>query len=321
MDEMLLEEASQRIRAAQRIAVVSHVRPDGDAIGSLLGLGLALQTAGKEVQMVSADGVPSSFRHLYGSQQVRHRIDGSVDLAIVVDCSDLKRVGDVLNGYLPPDLNIDHHVTNLNFASYNLVNPKAAATAEILAEYLPIWGFELSQPVASALITGLITDTLGFRTSNVTPKVMRITADLMETGIDMPDLYLRALVQRSYEAIRFWGAGLSRLERDGPIVWATLTLEDRIAADYPGRDDADLINVLTSIKDAQVTIIFVEQLDDEVKVSWRAQTGIDVSRVALSFGGGGHPAAAGAEIAGDLEYVRKNVLQETQKLLDVRETK
>jgi phosphoesterase RecJ-like protein len=109
--------------------------------------------------------------------------------------------------------------------------------------------------------------------------------------------------------------GLMKLERDGPMVWATLTMEDRQEVGYPGRDDADLINVLTSIHDASVVMIFVEQPNGEVKVSWRAQPGVDVSRVALKFGGGGHPAAAGAEIIGDLEEVRSSVLQVTRNLL------
>ena len=306
-----------RVLEAKRVLVLSHIRPDGDAISSLLGLGLGLQEIGKNVTMVSEDGVPASFKHLPGSEQVVKRPEGDYDLIAVVDCSDLQRVGSALNGYAAPDLNIDHHVTNLNFAKMNLVDTSAVATTEILTEYMPKWGLPITQSIASVLLTGMITDTLGFRTSNITPNAMRIAAKLMEQGADLSELYNHALKNKTFEAMRFWGSGFNNLERNGHLVWTTLTLADRRAAGYPGRDDADLINILSSITGAVISLIFVEQPHGAVKVSWRAQQGVDVSQIALQFGGGGHPAAAGAEIEGSLENVRNKVLQETNKLLEI----
>jgi len=304
------------LREAQRVLVVSHVRPDGDAVGSLLGLGLALEQASKEVQMVLADGVPSSFRGLEGARRVLRKPQGSFDLIALVDCADLTRVGGALEGLPPPDINIDHHVTNLNFAKLNLVAPEEVATSAILAEHLPGWGFELSRAVASALLTGIVSDTLGFRTSNMTPKALRLAAILMERGANLPELYNRALSRRSFQAARYWGEGLSRLQRDGRMVWTTLTLDDRQRADYSGNDDADLVNVLSAIDDHDIAIIFIEQNDNKVKVSWRSVPGYDVSKLAIKFGGGGHPAAAGAEIPGRLEDVQREVLNATRALLD-----
>ena len=313
MADELNKEIHGIIRDSRRVLVTTHVRPDGDAIGSLLGIGLALRQMGKVVQMVSEDGVPASYRHLPGSQDVIQHPKGEADLAIVLDCSDLGRAGKSLNGYGVPDLNIDHHVTNLNFAKMNLVDVKAVATTEILADRMTAWGLTLTHDVAAGLLTGLITDTLGFRTSNMTPKALRLAADLMEVGAELSELYLRSLVLHSFEAMRFWGAGLSRLEREGSIVWTTLSLADRQSAGYSGRDDADLINALSAINDAAVSIVFVEQPNGDVKVSWRAQPAIDVSAIALKFGGGGHPSASGAEIKGTLDEVRERVLQETRK--------
>ena len=303
------------IRAANRVLVVSHIRPDGDAIGSLLAFGLSLKEAGKDVQMVLSDGLPANFRFLEGSREVANRASGPVDLIISVDCSDLGRIGPALSAYREPDINVDHHITNTNFARVNLVQPEAVATTEILARKLPAWGLAISAPVASALLTGLLTDTLGFRTSNMTPGAMRIAAELMDYGADLPALYNEALLRRTYEAVRLWAAGLAQLERNGEMVWASLSLKDRREAGYPGRDDADLINVLSSIDDAKVSLIFVEQANGNTKVSWRAKPGIDVSQVALAFGGGGHPAAAGAEISGKMEEVRPMVLKSTRELL------
>lgn len=300
--------------AAQTVGVVSHIRPDGDAVGSLLGLGLALRAAGKTVQTVLTDGVPPNLRHLPGAGEVVKRLSGQVDLAVVVDCSDLPRTGGAL-GSREVDLVIDHHVTNLEFGKVNLVDPDEVATCAILALRMPQWGLKIDTDVATDLLTGLIADTIGFRTSNMNSQALRLAADLMDTGANLSDLYRRALVQKSYEAARYWGKGLDRLVREGGLVWTSLTLDDRRAVSYHGNDDADLVNVLSSI-DGDVAVVFIEQHGGKVKVSWRSRPGIDVSNLALRFGGGGHPAAAGVEMQGDIEEVKNRVLTATRELLD-----
>jgi phosphoesterase RecJ-like protein len=305
-----------RLAAAEKVLIVSHVRPDGDAVGALLGLGLALQNAGKQVQMVLTDGVHPSFRHLQGAEQVRTNPEGTFDTYIVVDCADLKRAGKALEPYGQPDINIDHHITNQKFGKLNLIVPDAVATSAILTDYLPAWGYTITQPIAAALLSGIITDTLGFRTSNMNPQALRQAATLMEIGADLPYLYNRALVSRSFQAARYWGAGLSSLQRADGIVWGTLTLADRAQAGYNSNDDADLINVISSIDESAIGMIFVEQPDGHVKISWRAlQPTFDVSQVAKHFGGGGHPAAAGADIPGKLDEVQALVLKTTREML------
>ena len=129
MSEGLINSIGEKFWSANRILVVTHVRPDGDAIGSLLGLGLALQAVGKEAHMVIAEGFPGRFHFLQGSEQISDRPEGHFDLTVVLDCSDLKRVGNALNADLIPDINIDHHPTNLNFAHLNFVESEATATA------------------------------------------------------------------------------------------------------------------------------------------------------------------------------------------------
>jgi len=315
MTESIPEKIKARLEQAGEILIASHVRPDGDAIGSLIGLGLALQGAGKKVQMVLADGVTSAFKSLEGADQVITKIAGPFDTFITVDCADYQRTGKQFESIAQPDINIDHHITNERFGQLNLVEGDEVATAAILTKYLPGWGFPITRPMAAALLTGIITDTLGFRTSNVTPAAMRQAAALMETGVDMPELYMRGLIRRSYEAARYWGAGLSSLERQYGMVWATLTLADRKAAGYSGSDDADLINTISAIEGSKVGMIFVEQ-NGSVKISWRALgPGIDVSPVAKHFGGGGHAAAAGADIEGKLDEIKIIVLKDTREML------
>jgi len=318
VNSKIIGDIKNRLDAAKNIVIASHVRPDGDAIGGLLGLGLALRDAGKSVQMILVDGAPSSFRNLEGSDLVKKEPAGEHDTFIAVDCADFKRLGKFFENFGQPDINIDHHKTNEKYGKLNLIEADEVATSAILTKYLPAWGLKITTPIASALLAGILTDTLGFRTSNTTPESLRLAATLMETGVDMPEIYMRALVRKAYPAARYWGAGLSSLQSQNGIVWGTLTLQDRKSAGYTGNDDADLINMISAIDDHKVGMIFVEQVNHTVKISWRAlQPGVDVSQVAKHFNGGGHAAAAGADIEGSLTEVQREVLLKTREMLNL----
>lgn len=305
-----------RLQQSQNVLIAAHVRPDGDCTGALLGLGLALENAGKSVRMVLQDGVASSFRHLEGSERIHTNIEGEFDTFITVDCADFKRTGKLFADRFPPDINIDHHKTNEKFGKLNLIESEEVATSAILTNHLPAWGYPITKPIAAALLTGIITDTLGFRTPNVTAETMQQAATLMATGVDMSDLYMKGLVLRSFHATRYWGDGLAKLEHKDGIVWCSLTLKDRKDSNYSGDDDADLINVVSAVKGFKVGMIFVEQPHGHVKISWRAlERGIDVSRMAVKFGGGGHAPAAGADVPGTMEKVVADALQATHEML------
>ncbi len=304
------------IEAAQNICLISHERPDGDAVGSLLALTVSLQLSGKTAVPVLADGVPGRFRFLPAAQSVQTRLPDSWDLLICVDSGDLGRLG--LDPELlgrTPDVNIDHHPTNTEFAGVNIVDPVAASTAEILYDMILALGMPLDLDVATNLLAGIVNDTIGFRTTNVSPKVLRIAADLLERGAPLAQIYERCLSQRSFVAARYWGSGLSNLERDGGLIWASLSLKDRERIGYPGPDDADLVDLLSTIDGGQIVVILVEQPGGKTKVSWRCQDGLDVSGLAASFGGGGHKPAAGAVIEGSLADVKARVVEATRKLL------
>lgn len=317
MTNNLDQKIAAKIMACDRFLIVSHVRPDADAVGSLLGLGLALKNAGKNIQVVLEDG-GHNFGYLPGSELISRSPVGDFDMIIVVDCSDPTRVGDVLKDYGKPTLVVDHHKTNLQFGEFNIVEPKQVATAAILFDHMPDWGLSFTPDVATCLLSGIVGDTIGFRTSNVDSSVLRKAAALMDLGADLAAIYNEELVMKSFKAVRYWGAGLSRLEKENGLVWASLTIADKQEIGYPGNDDADLVNVLSSVKQAEIALIFVEQPHNKVKVSWRARPGLDVSEIAFKFGGGGHAAAAGADMDGSLEDVKKRVIIDTHKLLDQR---
>ena len=315
MESAIIKEIGLKLMSASRVLITSHIRPDGDALGSVLGLGLALESRGKSVQMVLKDGVADIFKYLPGHEKIIRKPTGEFDCVVALDCSDKERLGGSL-GERKVDINIDHHVTNLNFADTNMIFPDSAATSSILAEWLPKWGFVIDKAIAEVLLSGIISDTIGFRTSNMTPNELRIAANLMECGADLPNLYSQALMNRSFESVRYWGRGLVNLQRQDRLIWTVLTMDDRKDAHYPGTDDADLNNLLSNIEDVDISVLFIEQKQGKIKVSWRAHNGFDVSSLALQFGGGGHPAASGVELAGSLEEVKEKVLTATQKLLD-----
>jgi phosphoesterase RecJ-like protein len=306
--------ARRRLATAQRVAVVSHERPDGDAVGSALATALSLQLTGKTAEAILADGVPGRYRFLPGAAGVRRELPAGVDLVVAVDCSSFDRLG-ASAGDLPV-INIDHHATNTLFGEINLIDPQASATAELLFDLAPHLRLPIDADVATNLLAGMVTDTIGFRTASTTPRVLQVAADLMTRGAALAEVYDRTLNQHSPAALRYWSHGLARLEALGGLVWCALTLDDRRAAEYRGNDDADLINLLGTVDGARVALILVEQSDGRTKVSWRGRNGFNVARVAEQFGGGGHDLAAGAMISGERVQVEQAVLAATRAALE-----
>jgi phosphoesterase RecJ-like protein len=316
MDPEAIRAARQKIQASRNILLLTHVRPDGDALGSLLGLGHMLRAAGKAAFPVLAEGMPSVFRFLPGSAEIQSTPPPAYDLSILLDCADRARINapkESLRGV--PDILIDHHVTNGLFAGVNIVDPEATATAELLAQLAEPLGLSINPEAAVCLLAGVVADTLGFRTPNTGVATLDVVRTLVQAGASLPDIVERSLYRRTFAAARYWGFGLTHLEREGGLVWATLSLAERKAAAYPGRDDADLVNVLSSIDDARAALLFIEQEDGKVKISWRVREGMDATRLAASFGGGGHPAASGASVEGTLDEVRRMVVDATRQWL------
>jgi phosphoesterase RecJ-like protein len=301
--------------------ITTHTRPDGDAIGSLLALTLLLDDLGKAVTPALAEGPPARLKFLPGSDRIGNSLQEDADLLITVDCSDFERTAFIFPPESTPtvNINIDHHPTNDRFAEINLVDPTAAATAEIIFDLASENGWNLTPDIATNLLTGIVTDTIGFSTPSTNERTFEIAASLVHLGAPIHHIYDLSLKRKTFASVQYWARGLGQLERQGDLVWATLTLEDRKTAAYPGSDDADLINLLQTIENARITLVFVEQPKGKVKVSWRSEVGINVAAIAENFGGGGHAQAAGAMIEGDVQTVRDTVLAETQALLGTSE--
>ncbi len=306
-----LKQVSRLLQEAEQPLLICHVAPDGDALGSLTGLARALREMGLSPIMACADAVPSRFDFIPGVDSIVQSVNDFFDLVIAIDCSHPSRMGDFRE--LPhldehPLINIDHHVTNVEFGDVNLVDPLASATAEVVLRLLDHLGVDLDETLATCLLVGIVTDTRGLRTSNVTPRVMRAALRLMEAGASLPYVTQQGLERRPMAVIRLWGAALAGVRLEDGVVWSRMPVEMRRRVGYQGDSDAGLVSFLLSADDADVSVVFVEQDDGRVDVGLRAVPGFDVARVAVRFGGGGHVLAAGFETAGPLEEAEQRVL-------------
>lgn len=307
-----MKQAAQQIVSASNILICCHIAPDGDAIGSLLGLGLALRQTGRRVTMACNDPVPLSCRHLPQWELVTQLPDyAGLDLVISLDCSDLERLGSVYDaGALAkvPIVNIDHHATNTCFGQVNWIDIQAAATAQMLVYLVDELGLSFSADVATCLLNGILTDTLGFRTSNTTVEVMEAAIKLMRAGAPLASLTDSNYNHRPMSVVQMWGAAMQSMHLDGRIVWAEITLNTRRRVGYNENGSSGLVSFMCSADEVDMAVIFEEVEDNQVNVSMRAAPGFNVAQAAFALGGGGHPQAAGCSLRAPLEQAREQVL-------------
>ena len=311
----ILRQASQLIRSVHRPLLICHISPDGDAIGSLTGLGLALREDGLDPILACPDPVPGRFGYIPGVEAVVNDVGQDFDLVISLDSSDLKRLGQFPQ--LPtfenvPLLNIDHHLTNLNFGTVNLVDPQASSAAEVVLGLLDYMAIPIGADVATCLLSGIVTDTRGFRTSNVTIQVMEAALRLMRAGASLPYITHHALNRRPAAMIRLWRDALAHMQIKDRVIWTDIPLAMRRGIGYAGNGDAGLVSFLISADDADVAAVFVESEDGRIEVGLRAVPGFDVAQVALRHGGGGHTLAAGCTLPGPMEEAQARMLAALQ---------
>jgi phosphoesterase RecJ-like protein len=299
--------------------VASHVNPEGDALGSTLGLAAFLREQGKKAKPFCQDPVPHILKFLPSSDTVTSKTaDLEVPESIVVlDCSDLQRTGDEFPKFVEtfkekssgPLINIDHHGTNQDFGHINLVDEDASSTCEMLYEIIRSSGRKISLPVATCLYTGLVHDTGSFQYSNTTKKSLKTGADLVSIGVE-PAWVCRNLYENMPAArlkLLALALGTLRFSRNSRRAEMMLT-KDMFETTRTGPDAAEgFINYLIAVHGVEVAMLFREQAQHTYKVSFRSRQTVDVGGAAEALGGGGHKQASGATMHGDLESVRKKV--------------
>jgi phosphoesterase RecJ-like protein len=230
---------------------------------------------------------------------------------ISVDASDEERTGQA-GAYGRANsrrvINLDHHPTNTGFGDVLLVVPEAVSASEIVYFWLREMRQPISPEVATPLLTGLVTDTLGFRTSNVNPITMDIARQLMDAGAPLHEIVQRTLVSKPYSTVELWRASLQSVKLKESIISAVITRVDLKRARLPEATDSGLIGVLISVDEAAIAVIFKETSEGKIEISLRSKPGFDVSHVAFSLGGGGHRQASGATLDGPLEAAQARVM-------------
>ncbi|MEZ4666814.1 MAG: bifunctional oligoribonuclease/PAP phosphatase NrnA [Anaerolineae bacterium] len=312
-------EAAAAVRNAASILVVSHVKPDGDAIGSLLGLGIALREVGKKVDAAVDDGVPDFLGFLPQSETVLPDLtNGQWDLMISVDASDAERTGKVGHygrDHAPKVVNLDHHPTNTEFGDIHLIVPQAVSASEIIYDWLGKMNITPSQPVATALLTGLITDTMGFRTSNVVARTLQVAYELTTCGAPYLDIMTRTMVNKPLSHILLWQQALPSLEVMDGIITSVITPENLKQSEIRDMTDGGLVSLLVAAEEISIACVFKVLDANSVEVSFRSKPGFDVGSVAFALGGGGHKPAAGATISGSLDDIKAQVMPLLQQAL------
>jgi len=306
-------ELAALLDGAERILLITHVKPDGDAIGSLLGMSNALRARGKAPVPVVDGGIHEFLKFIPGAEQVVREVPAlEYEIMVSLDASDEERTGEAGKygrAHAHRVVNIDHHPTNTLFGDLVILEAEAVSTTEVLWGGFQELGWEVPVAVAVPLMTGLVTDTIGFRTSNVTPRTLRAAAALIEAGAPMNEIMQRTLIATPYAAIQMWRTALETVELKNRVIWASITLDGlhRAGLAQPS-DTGGLVGFLNSANEARVAAVFKEVTPESVEISLRSKPGYDVSRVAFSLGGGGHKQAAGATVAGTLQDVRDRVL-------------
>lgn len=270
--------------------------------------------------MVNEGPIPKRMGYLWQADQIRdlsaEPLNRKFDNVICVDCADFKRVGMTKELFAEGAklLNIDHHPTNDGYGTVNLIVPSAAATAEILFDLIQFMGLELNEAIATALYTGLLTDTGGFRYSNTSPKVMATASKLLEYGVEGPGLSELLLEQMTLPQLRLLTRALNGLQltEDGKISWVVVTDEDLKSAGAVHEDMEGIVNYPRNIQGVEVGLLFKVIDEQAVKVSMRSAGKVDVAKVAQSFGGGGHVRAAGARVEGTLEAIVPRVVEQVR---------
>ncbi len=310
----------EKLRQCQHLVLTAHTNPEGDALGSALALALGLRALGKRAQVVFRGGVPARYRLLPSVESVQKTVTPPVDLLVILDCPTRQRAD------LPrrwqrakvPCLIIDHHPAPPEKEALTWIEPKAAATGEMVAALLQALKAPMTKEIATCLYAAIITDTGVFHFRNTTPKVLRLAAKLLSYGVDPQALVDQLVEARSFPATQLLARMLSKAEFDEAVglCWSTISLKDFAQTGTSDEDTENFVNFLRAVEGTKVAVLFREVQKGLVKVSLRAkEEDVDVAFVARQFGGGGHVAAAGCRLNGSLRTAVTRVLQAVRSAL------
>lgn len=295
-----MADAAEAIRNASQLVLTCHVHPDGDALGSMVGFAHAARAAGKDVVATFSGplDIPEAYRFVDTSVVVASDdVPAQPEMLVSFDAGSAERLGDLrrVADSAGTTIVIDHHITNTGFGDINVIDAEAAATAEMTLELLDLLGWPMDEVVATALLTGVVTDTGRFQYSNTTPRTLRAAARMVEAGARPEVIGQHVYEETPFGYLHVSGAVLARarLDADRRFVWAVLRREDLEAAGIGPGDVDPLIDAVRTAKESDVALLVKEVDDGTVKGSLRSRGRVDVGAIAVDLGGGGHHNAAG----------------------------
>ncbi len=307
LSEATPAQVAAEIRGRQRFVLSSHVRPDGDAIGSQLAMVYALRAIGKDVRIVNRDRPPEPMLVFPGAAEIEvaDRVEDTGDAVIVMECGDLTRTGvaGLERGFV---INIDHHPGNTMYGSMNWLDLSAAACGEMVFDLVRELGVPLSCEIATHVYVAILTDTGSFHYSHITPHTFDICRQCVEAGVSPPAVARSIFDANNLGRLKLFGAVLNRMQLDASGRIATLSVDQRLARDCGGTyDDTDgLINLPLTVKEILAVVFFKESGPGDWRVSMRSKGVIDVNAIAKEFGGGGHKNASGCSAPGQFEELK-----------------
>lgn len=300
------------IKKNNKFLIISHENPDGDAVGSVLGLFFGLKKLKKDVVPVLPNKVPKIYSFLKGTEFIKDDFEGTFDIGIILDCADIGRVENLKKKLLKIKtlINIDHHPSNFSYAKLNYIDPNSSSTSELILKLLRKLKVEIDFDISNALYTGLMTDTGGLRFPNINLNTFKAATYLVKHGAN--PFYISEMVysMKPLRALRILGRALEKLKKENGVIYSILTFDDFKEFGAVEEDAEGVVEYLNKSNEANVAILFKQKNNGNFKVSLRSKGNINVAKVALKYGGGGHFNAAGFDMKGDIEKILKDICRE-----------
>lgn len=318
--DLLFEKIVNKIRACNNIYLASHIEPDGDNIGSLLALGIAIRSLNKNVGIIKVDNIPKEFEFLPDIESIKeHEYNDNIELFISLDCSDIERLGIARSFMETSDyvINIDHHITNDMFGDINLVIPNASSTGEIIYYLIKKMNITLDKDIATCLYTAISSDTGNFMYDNTTESTHIIAAELLSKDIDLNNITVNLYQSRSLEKTNLFIKALNNLKlyENGEIGIVKISRKILDESKAEMQDSDGIVGFIRDIDGVEVACILKEYGDKIIKVSMRSKKYVDVSKICLKFNGGGHVRAAGCTIKDNLNDAEKRIIREIKRYI------
>ena len=312
----MLSQVVELIENKQQFGITTHIKPDGDGVGSSLGLCWLLNSLGKTAEVIVRGEVPPAYRDLPGAENIRdiEKIDNDYDAIFVIECSDLSRPGiaGLENEFT---VNIDHHATSEHFGSINWIDATASAVGEMIYNLCKAIGGRVTREIAACVYMALVTDTGSFHFSNTTDRTLKVASELVKAGAKPADISESVYNNYPWSRIELMRRVVTTIQRDatGRVAWMRQTLEMKESSNAVDGDNNGFVNIPLAAREVLASIYMREIGDGKYRVSLRSKGSINVARVAEKFGGGGHNNAAGLRVEGDWDAKEREIVEAVRK--------